>query len=113
MTLFTGLRPETHTAIDPVCQRQRLDRCRKSPLIDNDFATRFAKRGPGRTRSGVVIDLADVLEKRCTQAIALASLLMETDADDAVADTAWVLRDLIEEIRVTGRMLQQSLPMTE
>ena len=33
----------------------------------------------------------------------LASLLMETDADDAVADTAWLLRDLIEEIRAIGR----------
>jgi hypothetical protein len=49
------------------------------------------------------IDLADALEKRCTQAIALANLLMETDADDSVADTAWLLRDLLEEIRVTGR----------
>ena len=49
------------------------------------------------------VELADALEKRCTQAVALASLLMETDADDAVADTAWLLRDLIEEIRAIGR----------
>jgi hypothetical protein len=57
-----------------------------------------------------LIDLADALEKRCTQAIAVANLLMETDADDAVSDTAWVLRDLIEEIRSTGRTLHRSLP---
>jgi hypothetical protein len=51
------------------------------------------------------IDLADDHEKHCTQAIALASLLMETDADDAASDTAWVLRDLVEAIRVIGRTL--------
>jgi hypothetical protein len=70
-------------------------------------------RGAGARDQPSPIDLADALEKRCTQAVALASLLMETDADDAVADTAWVLRDLVEEIRVTGRTLHQSLPMTK
>lgn len=53
------------------------------------------------------IDLADALEKRCTQAIGLANLLMEADAEDAVADTAWLMRDLVEEIRGIGRTLQQ------
>lgn len=53
------------------------------------------------------IDLADALDKRCTQASALASLLMETDADGAVTDTAWLLRDLVEEIRVIGRRLHR------
>jgi hypothetical protein len=52
------------------------------------------------------IDLADALEKRCTQAAAIAGLLMETDAEAEVADTAWVLRDLIEEIRVIGRSIR-------
>lgn len=53
------------------------------------------------------IELADDYEKRCTQAIALANLLMETDADAAVVDTAWVLRDLVENIRVIGRALHK------
>jgi hypothetical protein len=51
------------------------------------------------------IDLADRFEEGCAQAIAIASLLMEADADVAVQDAAGAVRDLVERIRNIGRIL--------
>jgi hypothetical protein len=51
------------------------------------------------------IDLADRFEEASAQAIAIASLLMEADADVAVQDAAGAVRDLVERIRNIGRVL--------
>ena len=51
------------------------------------------------------IDLADRFEEGCAQAIAIASLLMEADADVALQDAAGAVRDLVERIRNIGRIL--------
>jgi hypothetical protein len=51
------------------------------------------------------LDLADRFEEGCAQVMAIASLMMETDADDAVVDSAWAIRNLVESIRENGRAL--------
>jgi hypothetical protein len=51
------------------------------------------------------IDLADRFEEGCAQAIGVASLIMEADADVAIQNAAWVIRDLVEGIRNIGRIL--------
>jgi hypothetical protein len=59
------------------------------------------------------IDLADRFEEGCAQAIAIASLLMETDADVAVQEGAGVIRDLVERIRNIGRILLKTSDAVE
>ena len=51
------------------------------------------------------IDLADRFEEGCSQAIGIASLMMEADADVAIQNAAWAVRDLVERIRNIGRIL--------
>jgi hypothetical protein len=51
------------------------------------------------------IDLADRFEEDCAKAISIASLMMEADADVAVQNAAWVVRDLVEKIRNIGRIV--------
>lgn len=50
------------------------------------------------------IDLADRFEEDCAKAVGIASLMMEADADVAVQNAAWVVRDLVEKIRSIGRI---------
>jgi hypothetical protein len=67
---------------------------------------REAHRASGHWATNVDrIDLADRFEEGCAQAIAIASLLMEADADVAVQEGAGVVRDLVERIRNIGRIL--------
>jgi hypothetical protein len=51
------------------------------------------------------IDLADRFEEGCAQAIGIASILMEADADVAIQNAAWTVRDLVERVRNIGRIL--------
>ena len=51
------------------------------------------------------IDLTDRFEEGCAQAIGIASLLIEADADVAIQNAAAAVRDLIERIRNIGRIL--------
>lgn len=63
---------------------------------------------PTKCRSTMVvdrIDLVDHFEEGCAQAIGITSLLMEADADIAIQNAAWVVRDLVERIRNIGRIL--------
>jgi hypothetical protein len=67
---------------------------------------RKADRAGGHWMTNVDrIDLADRFEEGCAQAIAIAALLMEADADVAVQDAAGAVRDLVERIRNIGRIL--------
>jgi hypothetical protein len=68
--------------------------------------TRKADRVSGHWVTNVDrIDLADRFEEGCAQAIAIAALLMEADADVTVQDAAGAVRDLVERIRNIGRIL--------
>ena len=55
------------------------------------------------------VDLLDRFEEGCAQAIGVASLMMEADADGAIQNTAWVVRDLIEKVRNIGRILLKAV----
>ena len=56
------------------------------------------------------LDLADRFEEGCAQAIGIASLLMEADADVAIQNAAWSVRDLVERIRNIGRVFLKVNP---
>lgn len=51
------------------------------------------------------LEHADELDQCCAQAIAIAGLLMEADADSAIQDSAWAIRCLIERARRNGESL--------
>lgn len=57
-----------------------------------------SKRNAG-TSPALALDSVDEFDQCCTQAIAIASLLMEADSDPAVQDSAWAIRSLIERSR--------------
>lgn len=64
------------------------------------------KQRPNSTASSAV-DCADELDQCCAQAIAIAALLMEADTDQAIQDSAWAIRCLVEKARSNGESLLQ------
>jgi len=64
------------------------------------------KQRPNATAS-LAIDYADELDQGCAQAIAIASLVMEADAEPAIQDSGWAIRDLIERVKALGESLFQ------
>ncbi len=53
------------------------------------------------------LELSDEFNECCAQAMAIASILMQVDADGAVQDAAWAIRSLVTRAQVLGEELRR------